>query len=43
MKMPFMPDDTASGGVLAGTVGAVAGPEVEKFHHSEGEEEIKES
>jgi len=40
MKMPFMPDDTASGGVLAGTIGAIAPPEI---HHSEGEEEIKES
>jgi hypothetical protein len=42
MKMPFMPDDTASGGVLAGTLGAIAPPEVEKINHSEGEE-VKES
>jgi len=43
MKMPFMPDDTVSGGVLAGTVGTISPPEVEKINHSEGEEEIKES
>ena len=43
MKMPFMPDDTASAGTLSGNIGAVARPEVEKVNHSEGEEEIKES
>lgn len=43
MKMPFMPDDTASQGTLAGAVVKAPRLEVEKINHSEGEEEVKES
>jgi hypothetical protein len=38
MKMPFMPDDTASAGVLSGTM---APSEVKQVNHSEGENEVK--
>jgi len=40
MKMPIMPDDTASAGVLSGTM---APPEVDQVNHSEEEGEVKES
>jgi hypothetical protein len=42
MKMPLMPDDAISAGVLSGSLLA-APPEVKQVNHSEEEGEVKES